>query len=209
MANKVATGPITGQLRWIARALSREPNPLRRRGDRCTAVLMAGLMVLALAVLPIAAAIGHGTHQRLLADAAEQATTRQQVTARLIEPPRMRVLARHPQVRDVRFEALAGWQAPGGGTRTGLINVESPAAPGDSETVWIDETARPVPPPLTTERALASAISVGVLLAGGGVLMCGAAVLAVRILTDARARRAWEREWEVVGPTWRGSTGKG
>ncbi len=205
----VATGPMTEQLRWIARALSREPNPLRRRGDRCTAALMAGLMVLALAVLPIAAAVGHGTHQRLLADAAQQAATRQQVTAQLIEPPRMRVFTRHPQVRDVRYEVLAGWQAPGGGTRTGLINVGSPAAPGDSVPVWIDEAARPVPPPLSTERALASAISVAVLLAGGGVLLCGAALLVVRTLTDAHARRGWEREWEVVGPSWRGSTGKG
>ena len=205
----VATGPITEQLRWIARALSREPNPLRRRGDRCAAALMAGLMVLALAVLPVAAAIGHGTHQRLLADAAEQAATRREVTAQLLEPPRMRVLTRHPQVRDIRFEAMAGWQDPGGGTRTALIDVDSPRAAGDSVTVWIDEAARPVQPPLSTDRALASAISVAVLLAGGGVVLCGAALLAVRALTDARARRAWEREWEVAGPRWRGPTSKG
>lgn len=200
----MAAEPVNDELRWLAHVLSGEPNPLRRSIDRWAAGLTAALLLLALALLPLAALIGHGVHQRMLAEAAEQAATHRQVSAELVEPSRLEVLpSAHPQTQ-VQFEAVARWSAPDGRSYTGPIEVTSRGVPGDRVDIWIDGNGQRVPPPVSEQRALAAAISTGVLVVIGGGALCAVAALGVRVLAESVARSAWGREWEDVSRRWTG-----
>jgi len=200
---------IRDELRWLAHVLSGEPNPLRRSVDRWAAGITACLLVVAAAMLPLAAVVGHGVHQRMLTAVAEQADTHQQVVAVVLEPARPRVLpGAHPQVQ-VRFEAPARWSDESGASHTGPIAVGADAQPGWRVPIWIGEDGRPAPPPLTEARALSSAISTGVLVVIGGATLCAVAAVAVRLVAEAIGSSAWAREWDDGGWSDRGPAGAG
>ncbi|MCA1226408.1 MULTISPECIES: hypothetical protein [unclassified Saccharopolyspora] len=209
----MGTGAVLGALRWAAQALRPKRNPLRRNLDRWTAAVMALLVGLALASVPVAAAFGSGMHQRLGERSAAQHAERTPVTARLVEPARMTILGGgSPQTQRVLFHALVTWRDAAGRPHGGWAEISSAAvAVGDEIEVWVDDRGAVVAPPLGADRALASAISVGVLLVFGSVVCCGVALVLVRRVADARAHRAWAREWEVVRPRWdhRGPAGAG
>lgn len=189
-------------LRWTAQALRPKPNPLRRRRDRWTAAVMTLLVLLAVLAVPVAAAVGHDVHQRLRVQGDREAVERTQVTARLVEPARMSVLG-SAQPQRVRFHAPVSWVDAHGARHGAWAEMSaSTADPGDEVRVWVDGRDQVVTAPLTAGRALASGISVGVLLGLAAALCCAGAVLAVRRGADAHAGRAWAREWEVVSRRW-------
>ncbi|MFF4505092.1 hypothetical protein [Streptomyces sp. NPDC001401] len=95
------------------------------------------------------------------------------------------------------------WTAADGSTHTGLTRVDPGSTAGTSVTVWIDSRGElATRPPTGAEAGMQSALT-GVLVAagaGGMVLGCGRLT---RHRLDRRRIRAWEAEWERVGPQWR------
>lgn len=72
---------------WLGQALRSTPNPLRRRLDRLTAILVLGLLLMALAVPAGAIAWGETTYAANARAAAEAVETRRPVEAAVIAPP--------------------------------------------------------------------------------------------------------------------------
>jgi len=95
------------------------------------------------------------------------------------------------------------WTAADGSTHTGLTRVDPNSAAGTPVTVWIDSRGELAPRPPTEGAARVQAALTGALAAaaaGGVALGCGRLT---RHMLDQRRMRAWEAEWERVGPQWR------
>lgn len=95
------------------------------------------------------------------------------------------------------------WTAADGTTHTGLTRVDPSSTAGTPVTVWVDNRgALTTRPPAEGDARGQSALT-GALAAAGAVgvaLGCG---LLIRHRLDRRRMRAWEAEWERVGPQWR------
>jgi hypothetical protein len=170
---------------WVARAFG--GNPLLRRTDRIEATVVVIAIIVALAVVPIAAAVGaavYGSHVQLYA---EQAATRHRIAATVIEASAGK---KPPHTTNA---VRAAWVF-GGAVRTDWLMTDHPAKAGDHLDVWVNdgggEAARPTP----MSQAAIDAVSVG-----AGVWFV--VVLLLRVLVALgrsplnRIRQAqWERE---------------
>ncbi|MGW3115754.1 Rv1733c family protein [Streptomyces sp. NPDC001107] len=99
--------------------------------------------------------------------------------------------------------AKARWTAADGSTHTGLTRVDPSSTAGTSVTVWIDSRGELTTRPSTVAEARVESALTGALAAaaaGGVALGCGRVT---RQRLDRRRMRAWEAEWELVGPQWR------
>jgi hypothetical protein len=176
-------------------------NPLLRRSDRLEAwiVLVTWLFVLLAGVLAGRAAAGAVEHQL-----AVRAARLHTVQAVLTEDPARS--AQSVPAYDGSVWAKVRWSAADG-PHTGLAKVAPGAKPGAQVTVWTDRAGHLVARPATGSEARAQAWLVGALAAGGaagGVLVCGRWA---RGRLDRQRMRAWDREWECVGPRWRRRAG--
>jgi len=118
------------QGRWLGRAargVRPDRNPLRRKSDRVEAFIFGGLVVVAAAGAPVAAAMAGGWAHADTARAAQvQRETRHQVRAVLLAAPHATVSG---YTINGMSPAMARWTAPSGVRRTGQI-----AAVGESST---------------------------------------------------------------------------
>ncbi|MEU6096899.1 hypothetical protein [Streptomyces sp. NPDC047079] len=177
-------------------------NPLRRRSDRLEAwlVLGTGAFVLLTGVLGGRTAAG-AVEQTLAAHRAESHMARAVLTQDAARTPRAL-----SEYGDGSAWAQARWTASGS-PHTGLVKVRPDTRAGAAVTVWTDRSGGLVSRPLTADQAGAQAAAVGSLAglgAAGGVLVCGGLL---RGRLDRGRMEAWDREWERVGPRWRGTTG--
>ncbi|NKQ56036.1 hypothetical protein HFP15_24455 [Amycolatopsis sp. K13G38] len=93
----------------------------------------------------------------------------------------------------------ARWELPGGGQRSGTVNVAPGTAAGTTVPVWLDQNGNVAAAPLRPGDALAMALAVGMLAWGIAAIGVASLVAAARrILGRARAHR-WDREWERFG----------
>lgn len=95
------------------------------------------------------------------------------------------------------------WTAADGSTHTGLTRVDPSSTAGTPVTVWVDNRGALVPRPPTGGDARGQSALTGALAAAAAVgvaLGCGRLT---RQRLDRRRMRAWEAEWERVGPQWR------
>ncbi|RPF30877.1 hypothetical protein [Streptomyces sp. TLI_185] len=95
------------------------------------------------------------------------------------------------------------WRAADGTTHTGLTRVDPSSTAGTSVSVWIDSRGGlAVRPPTEGAARLQSALTGALAAAGaGGAILCCGRLTRQRL--DRRRLRAWEAEWERVGPQWR------
>ena len=175
-------------------------NPLHRHSDTVEAWIVLATWILAL--------VG-GLFAGLAADAAMQDSfAARRATVRAV-PAELTENA--DRTATVSTDAGGGdtvwgkvrWTAADGSTHTGLTRVDPSSTAGTSVTVWTDRRGELTPrPPTATEAGVQSALT-GVLVAagaGGLALGCG---WVTRLRLDRRRIRAWEAEWERVGPQWR------
>ncbi|MFF4804332.1 hypothetical protein ACFY1U_39165 [Streptomyces sp. NPDC001351] len=95
------------------------------------------------------------------------------------------------------------WTTADGSTHTGLTRVAPSSTAGTSVTVWIDSRGELAGRPPTEGEARVQSALTGLLVAmgaGGLALGCGRVT---RLRLDRWRIRAWEAEWERVGPQWR------
>lgn len=95
------------------------------------------------------------------------------------------------------------WTAADGSTHTGLTRVDPNSTAGIAVTVWIDSRGELATRPPTQGEARVQSALTGALAAAvaGGVALGGGRLTRHRL--DRRRMRAWEAEWERVGPQWR------
>jgi hypothetical protein len=177
-------------------------NPLRRTADRVEAIIIAVLVIVFLAGVPLAvlAAAGKEAAGGRRTERAEEGW--RQVPAVLMQdapgPAHARSQASlEPLVR-------ARWTAPSGAQREGQVYAPTGARSGTSVLVWTDESGDLEGAPLergdlTTREVLMGAAAAA--LAAAALAIIG--VLACAVL-DRRRAAAWDAEWSRTGPQWTG-----
>jgi hypothetical protein len=184
------------------RRLRPDRNPLRRTTDRVEAAVMAMLLVVFLAGVPLAALAAAG---RAAADGARaeqaQAGWRQVPAVLLRDAPdpahALYQASLEPLVR-------ARWAAPDGTAREGEVYAPGGARAGSTVTVWTDRSGRAEGSPVRrADVAIGEALAAlaAAVLAGAAVAVTG--LLARRAL-DRRRLAAWNAEWSRTGPRWTG-----
>ncbi len=172
-------------------------NPLRRRGDRIEAGMVAGLIAVFLISAPVLAVMaGHWVSSASMQQQRAESASRQ-VPVTVQVSPQWDNSSAAGMVR-----VLARWTAPDGQVRRGWISV-SPADVADgSARVRVTQLGALIGPPLPqsqVEANIAVAEWVTVPMVGLLLWLAGGAG---RVLLDRRHLADWTRAWRVAEPGW-------
>jgi hypothetical protein len=96
----------------------------------------------------------------------------------------------------------AQWVYPAGHVHNAPDLVPAGTAVGERLPLWVDDAGRPVPSPRPTAAERTGSAAAGILAATAAIALGGGAL--ARGILDRRDLRAWEREWNRVGPLWSG-----
>jgi len=187
-----------GRLARISRTVYHGRNKLARPSDHFEAWLVIFLVVLALAALPFAAALGSDTYAQRKALSDQQIAQRYQVTATLLTDGPPVTVNTAGVIIDQSAPAKATWPVPGNGTRAGTVDAPAGAKAGAPLRIWLDQTGAPTTKPLSRVDAAADSFGLAAGLWGGVALVLGALYLLVRRLLDRGRLDQWEREWAEV-----------
>ena len=186
----------------MIRHLLPDRNPLRRTADRVEAAVMAGLPVVFLAAVPLAAlaAAGWAATDGLRAGQA-QPRWRQVPAVLLQDAPQpahgLSQASLEPLVR-------ARWTDPGGAPREGEVYAPGGARAGTTVIVWTDRSGRLEPAPLARGDVAALAALAAAALAGAAAAAVAVTGFLARRALDRRRLAAWDAEWSRTGPQWTG-----
>ena len=186
----------------MMRRLRPDRNPLRRTADRVEAAVMAGLLAVFLAGVPLAALAAAGQVAASGMRAARAQARWHQVAAVLLQDAPEPAQARSQASLDPSVRAR--WTAPGGAPREGEVYAPGGAKAGTTVMVWTGRSGGLEGAPVqhadvTILQALAALAAAG--LAAAAVAVTG--LLARRVL-DRRRLAAWDAEWSRTGPQWTG-----
>ena len=180
----------------VVRGLWPDRNPLRRTIDRAEAVVVAGLAIVFLAGVPLAAvAAGHYAGDHASRAATAQRAAWHQVPAKLLTTVSASGYGDQATVP-------ARWTAPDGRRRTGMVPAPAAAAAGGTVMVWVDEAGRltgpPLQPSLVSGQAMLAAIFAALVVA---IIVVCAGLLA-HVALDRRRLAGWGAQWRATGPQW-------
>lgn len=174
-----------------------------RTSDRLQAGLLVFVVLLALAALPVAAALGSETSVRQQGKSAQQTGERTRVTATLLaDGPDVTVNSRTGVAGNGRLTD-ATWTLPDGTRRVGKVVADQGRLEGETLTAWVDRAGSPVDPPLSGAGVVIDAVVLGLgLWLGALALLALCYRLAVFSLDRFRFAR-WQHEWfhELDGKT--------
>ena len=171
---------------WMVRAFGR--NPLLRRTDRIEAIVTVMAIIVAVAVIPIAAAVGaavYGSHAQLYAD---EAQTRHTVAATVIESD-LGTSQPHITTHVVR----ATWRV-GGADRTDWFLTDRAAKVGDQLRIWVNDAGETAPSPTPISQAGIDAVGAGAGMWCAVALALTALAAMIRCPLDRIRYAQWERE---------------
>jgi hypothetical protein len=170
---------------WMARVMSR--NPLIRPTDRLEVVAIVVAIVLSLAAIPVAGAVGTAVFESRHGLYVQQAQTRHRVPATVTED----------SSSAGTVDVMASWITERGG-RTGTVEWNAPMKRGDRIQVWVDASGNAVDPPTPTADAGFDAAAVGVLMVSAAVAITGSLAAAARWWLDRIRDGQWESELRAV-----------
>ncbi len=191
----------SGEL-WVlrqARRLGFGKNPLRRRSDRIEAVVLWCGLLVALLLIPVAAAIGTGVSNASEESAARQRAILHEVKATTLEDTATAVPS---APGDVMSRAQVSYVDANGVARDGMTSVVIGTKAGDEVTIWLDHSGNIVRTPRSGADSSAFGTSVGFLMLAGSWLLLWGLVRLARVPLDRRRAREWENEWRAVAPRW-------
>jgi len=187
-----------------ARRLGVDRNPMRRGTDRVeTAVRLALIALLVIAVPVVAIAAGRQADHLAVRKAQAQRAAEHQVTAVLLQDAQATGVP--DPYTDVQMTyVLARWQPPGRQARTGEVLAEAGAHKGSTARIWVNSAGALAPPP-PDQRTIAGDVCMTVIV----TCLVSVAVLfslgtLTRLALDRRRMRGWEAEWRAAGPLWSG-----
>jgi hypothetical protein len=171
---------------WVVCAFGR--SPLLRRTDRIEAIVNVVAIIVAVAVIPIAAAVGaavYGSHAQLYA---EEAQTRHAIAATVIESDPD---TNQPQIttRVVR----ATWRA-GGAPRTDWFLTDRAVKVGDHLDIWVNDAGERAPSPTPVSQAAIDAVGAGAGMWFAVALALTALAAMIRSPLNRIRCAQWERE---------------
>jgi hypothetical protein len=187
---------------WLIHALRPKANPLRRWVDRVTAVIMLVLLAGVLAAVPVAAVAGTVLYEQSAKSAAAVASTRHPVEATVASDPAVRVVGGDSQTQTTEVWADVRWVGADGLPRVAAAEVEQGSVVGSKVPLWVDVTEHVTTPPPTASQVMTTAVMSAVMIMLTLQGLCIGMIFSVRLVAEAYARRAWQREWEIVEPRW-------
>ncbi|GAA3512984.1 hypothetical protein FHR32_007445 [Streptosporangium album] len=182
--------------RWAMRCLYLhrfDGNPLRRRSDRLDTMIVLAILVIFIAFLWPAAALGRQVYAGGLRAEITAPGHRQPVLAQVVDP--VRGTGWRP--RTVR------WTTPQGGSRTGQV-VLPPSMPAGSHTqIWIDGAGKPTTPPQTHVKTVTDTTVAVITVVGGAGAVLLLCLAGARGLLNRHRDAEWERAWALADQRWR------
>ncbi|MFC9786836.1 hypothetical protein [Rhodococcus sp. NPDC127528] len=181
-----------GHTALLRRSLRPRADPLLRRSDRVEALLVVGVLVLAIALIPVAVWLGgrSGESQRALAQV--QAREYSMVTATTVGAVES-VSAPTDYVAVPVESAPATWSW-GREIRRGDVRVDPDAPVGTRVQIWVDGHGDKAVAPITASAAATSAVVVGVFTWTSAMMAAGALAASARALLNRRRDGQWSRE---------------
>ncbi|MEU5266880.1 hypothetical protein [Amycolatopsis sp. NPDC021455] len=180
------------------RAVFPRRGSVARRSDRVQGGLLAVVVLLALAALPVAAGFGSETYVSQRDQSARQLGERTQVTATLLaDGPGIKVNSRTGVVGNGE-PTDATWLLPDGTRKVGKVVADEGTLKGYTFGIWVDRAGNPVDPPLSGAGVVIDAVVVALGLWLGAIALLAAAYgLTVFSLNRLRYAR-WQQEWFAV-----------
>ncbi|MCX5126916.1 hypothetical protein [Streptomyces sp. NBC_00347] len=186
----------------LRRLLGRRSNELRRPADRTRGHWLVGFALFPLVAVLCAIAIGMAVWNTQVRAAQAEALLRHRVSATTVGEADRALPARLNGAR--MATARAAWEYPASHRHSGTVLVPAGTPVGGTVTVWVDDAGREAPAPRPDGELASNAIAAGA--AGFGVLVLSAGgVVWLRLRrVEARSLAAWDREWDLVEPSWSG-----
>ncbi|WP_441961215.1 Rv1733c family protein [Mycolicibacterium houstonense] len=175
---------------WVLRALGR--NPLVRGADRLEAWAVILAAVVAVSVIPQAIDVGQNTYDTVVRTAETQAQTRTQVEATVVADT-----TPTPMTEDRSSIVDITWTA-NDSSHTGSVQSSRLYEVGDTIPIWVDQTGRRVPAPISADSAGSYAAAAAVAAWLGAAVLCGLVLVAIRAVLDRRRARSWSAELRVL-----------
>jgi len=186
----------------IARLLRPGRNPLGRGADRVEATVLVLSVLLAFVLVPVMLTFGSLTYSSLADQNAQQFRDRYETVAILTEDAPDTAGSTRGESVGGKSKVAARWQLRNGAARTGLVLAEDGSKAGAEVSVWLDESGRPMDPPLSAVDLIGAGVLVAVFgwLSAVGLLALGC--WGLHHALDRRRFRAWDSEWDRVEPDW-------
>jgi hypothetical protein len=187
-------------MRMQARRLGFGRNPLRRRFDRIESAIVLGSVLVALLMVPAAAAIGTAVRVASERGADERRATLTAVQARVTAGTETVVPDAPGQVAS---RVKVTWTDPAGWPREGQTFAPIGTRDGSEITIWLDRSGAISKPPRAAgdSAAIGGAVGLGTAMVSW-LLIAGLGRLAL-VPLNRRRLRAWDRAWAEVAPRWR------
>ncbi|WP_024803608.1 hypothetical protein [Nocardia sp. BMG51109] len=172
-------------------------NPLLRVSDRLEGAFRVFAVLMALAAIPVSAAIGTARYTDAVLEIRAENAAKVEVAATISDDP-VRVPAAADGAHESRFEATAQWARDGRADHA-QVEVSRTGKRGDTISVWLGPDGRPTTPPLADGAAAWRGIglALGVLVDVWVVDL--AVVWLVAWLLGRRRAGEWAREWREQG----------
>ncbi|MGS2811430.1 Rv1733c family protein [Nocardia sp. MW-W600-9] len=173
-------------------------NPLMRPSDRWEVILWMVVVLVVLAAIPVAGAVGSAAY----VDAGDRIRTENigkvPAMAMVLESPTRTAAVSPRGIVTERYSAPATWSTDGR-SGTAIVETDASVAAGDTVPMWLSGDGLPTSAPQSPSAAVAAGIGAGL------VLLCeiAAGVLAfawiVSWLLVRQHRAGWAREWDRIG----------
>ncbi|PWW24087.1 hypothetical protein JD79_03265 [Geodermatophilus normandii] len=155
-------------------------------------------VLLAVAAVPAAVAVGSVVAADAGTLASHQAAERRQVPAVVLEDAEVV----GGGTSSLRATAPARWTGPDGSDHEDVVPVPPGTPAGGTVLVWTAPDGSPSARPLEHRDVVVVTVTAGTLTLLLGLATAAAGHAAVCALVDRARDRTWEREWDEVEPLW-------
>jgi len=171
---------------WWVRLLAR--NPLVRSSDRIEVMVLSLAVLMTAVAVPIAGAIGTSAYDAHTRVYAQEAQTRHQVSATVIEDGTVVM-----QPKSISFTARTTWSAAGR-DHSEIVMWSDRVKAGDQQSIWVDADGAKVGPPSSSSDAAADAVGIAINVLLGVAAASAGLVYLVRRGLDHRRYAQWDCE---------------
>lgn len=175
---------------------------MRRRSDVVESVVLALVLLLVPASVPMGVQTGRIMFERGTRASAEHAARGHQTVAVLQENGTNVGTPTGDSGLNGKLMAKAVWQAPNGDRRSGALDVGPQDRSGQRISLWTDDLGNPAVRPETAAELRMQAVVIGLLVAVGWLLVVIAGYAIARWQLDRRRLAQWELEWAQAHSRW-------
>jgi hypothetical protein len=186
------------KLASLARRVGWGRNPILRSSDRLEGIAVLAALVLAVAAVPLAMAVGTWSYHHNLAVSADQTAAVRPVTATLTRDAPVTFQGESL----LEMPVQAQWTYPAGSRHTGVIKAAEGAQAGTMVPIWTTPTGVLTNAPLSPDQAWTRGGMTVVASMGGVLALLTAAVAFVHWRLNRKRYAAWDAEWQRIAPRW-------